>query len=353
MLLAAAAVVILLAAGTLLAYLTVTEYRPLPVTRLTLVPPPVWPDTVPPSIPSAGRELTCLTWNIGYAGLGRSENFFYDGGTMTRPPKEKLLKNLEGILHTLVTHDTVDFIFIQEVDTDSKRSYRTDEVAAISEALPSFLPAFALNYDVRVVPVPVFEPMGKVTSGIMTLCRWKPLSADRYQYQVNFAWPKRLGMLKRCFLAERFPLDNGKELIMVNLHNSAFDVTGRLRSGEMKQLQEFLEAEYDRGNYVVAGGDWNSNPTGFSAERVTTGDKVHDSPPPVSPDFIPGWHFASDPDLPSNRDVDMAYVRGTTGTTIIDFFVTSPNIEVRKVKTLDAGFAFSDHNPVLLTFLLK
>lgn len=37
----------------------------------------------------------------------------------------------------------------------------------------------------------------------------------------------------------------------------------------------------------------------------------------------------------------------------IDGFIVSPNVEVTSVETLDAGFAYSDHNPVKLQVKLK
>jgi endonuclease/exonuclease/phosphatase family metal-dependent hydrolase len=343
---------IVLAAGAMLLFLVISEYRP---GTIEVIPVPArLPNASTPHDSTSSRihEFTILSWNIGYAGLGRDEDFFFDGGKMVQPSEERSAVNLEGIVRVMKSHDTADFIFMQEIDRDSKRSFHTDQVARLSEQMPAYIPVYAMNYNCRFIPVFPWNPIGKVESGILSLSRHDVASATRHQYKVNFPWPKRLVFLKRCFVAERILLENGKELVMVNLHNSAFDSSGRLRKAELKQLQGFLESEYAKGNYVVAGGDWNSNPRGFSAATIRTGDKSHDAPPPIEDDFIPGWTFAFDPSVPSNRDVDMAYKRGKTGTTVIDFFVLSPNLEVKSVKTLDLGFEYSDHNPVLLTFAL-
>ena len=37
---------------------------------------------------------------------------------------------------------------------------------------------------------------------------------------------------------------------------------------------------------------------------------------------------------------------------VIDGYLISPNLNVERVETLDEGFAFSDHNPVLLTLTM-
>jgi endonuclease/exonuclease/phosphatase family metal-dependent hydrolase len=344
------AVLLLVAGGTLL-FLMITEYRPKPVETLSVGGINRLTDRRIQGLPD--YEFTVLSWNIGYAGLGKEEDFFFDGGKGVQPSEAVSGNNLNGIISFVRSQDTVDFIFLQEIDQDSKRSYHTDQVTRISGELSSFIPVFAMNYDCRYIPVLPCDPIGKVRSGLLTLSRWGVASATRYQYEANFPWPKRLVFLKRCFLAERIPLDDGKELVMINLHNSAFDYSGRLRKAELKQLQGFLDTEYAKGNYVVAGGDWNSNPRGFFTATIKTGDKVHDAPPPVEEDFIPGWTFAFDPAVPSNRNVDRPYQKSKTGTTVIDFFVASPNIEVKKIRTIDLGFGFSDHNPVLMTFELR
>ena len=38
---------------------------------------------------------------------------------------------------------------------------------------------------------------------------------------------------------------------------------------------------------------------------------------------------------------------------VIDGFLCSPNVTVLSLETLDAGFRYSDHNPVLLQFELQ
>ncbi len=40
-------------------------------------------------------------------------------------------------------------------------------------------------------------------------------------------------------------------------------------------------------------------------------------------------------------------------TSVIDGFLVSPNVEIASVKTLDLGFAHSDHNPVRVKLRTK
>jgi endonuclease/exonuclease/phosphatase family metal-dependent hydrolase len=322
-------------------FLMVTEFRPpkwssLPIEGMHIPPEP------------GQREFTLLTWNIGYAGLGAGVDYFYDGGKMVRVGKNETEQNLKSIGALILAHDSVDFILLQEVDRHSKRSWNIDELEDIAARIPGFARVFAPNYDCRYIPVPLTEPLGQVQAGLATFCRTKPTSASVQYFDAYFSWPTRLVFLKRCLLMTRHPLDNGKELVVINTHNSAYDSTGELQHRELFILDSVMQGEYRKGNYVIAGGDWNSNPRGFDPSRISTGDKTTTIGPPVGNDFLPGWHFVFDTLRPSNRFLDMAYARGKTLATTIDFFVLSPNLEVEMVKTIATGFQWSDHEGVVM-----
>jgi endonuclease/exonuclease/phosphatase family metal-dependent hydrolase len=300
-----------------------------------------------------GKALTFLTWNTGYAGLGKGMNFYYDGGTRVRPGKDESARFLEGIKNLLVLNDSVDFIFLQEIDAGSKRSWNTDQVSVLANSLPGFCRAFTPNYDCRYVPVPVKDPMGRVKSGIATFAKGRPDSVLAGYFPRLVSWPRRLVYPKRCYLLMRYELGGGKDLVVINTHNSDFDSSGLMRRDELALLNSVMTEEYRRGNYVVAGGDWNNNPRGFDPSCITSGDAVIRVMPEIDPEFVPGWQFVFDPSEPTNRNVDIAYLRGITRTTVIDFFVVSPNLEVKLVKTLPTGFSCSDHQPVVMEVELR
>ena len=178
--------------------------------------------------------FTFMTWNIGYAGLGKEMDFFYEGGKRVKPDPDEFYKYLHGILRTIRSNDSIDFILIQEADINSKRSYYTDESLELAKILKDHCFAYAMNYDCRYVPVPLYDPMGKVVSGILSFSRFQSDSANRIDFGTKFSWPKRLVFLKRCFLVMRFKLENGKDLVLINTHNSVFDTEGELRKKELK-----------------------------------------------------------------------------------------------------------------------
>ncbi len=294
--------------------------------------------------------ISIMTWNLGYAGLDKEMDFFYDGGTQVRTTREQTIKNLNAILEKIVQNESLDFFLFQEVDKAARRSYFIDMRDSISSALPKMYLSFAKNYHARFVPLPWHAPMGRVTSGILTAGQHTPASALRMSYPGSYPWPGRLFNLKRCLLLSRYPLNNGKELVLINTHNSAFD-DGSLRKQQMDFLKELMLAEYASGNYVVAGGDFNQCPPGFEPDfffNVFDDDDFL----MISKDFLPNWHFVYDPTVPTNRRVIAPYDPATTKTTLIDFFIASPNVMPIKVQGIHLDFEHSDHNPVIATFKL-
>ncbi|HEX2968883.1 MAG TPA: endonuclease/exonuclease/phosphatase family protein [Bacteroidales bacterium] len=299
-----------------------------------------------PDIITDSSDISVLTWNIGYCGLDADMDFFYDGGTKVRTSRDSFNRNFSAISDFIRSNDSIDFIFLQEVDRKSKRSYRTDEFAAIKDHLESTSAQFATNYDVFFVPVPATNPMGKVLSGISILGKRHPASSVRYAFPGEYGFPKQLFMLDRCFLVNRYPLKNGRELVLINTHNEAFD-PGEIRKAQMDYLKTFLLDEYGKGNYIIVGGDWNQAPPDFEPEF--SGDVVNTNQMVLKSDYLPGeWTWAYDNTIPSNRSVTVPYNPAVTATTVIDFFLLSPNVKSINVRCIDLRFKNSDHNPVII-----
>jgi endonuclease/exonuclease/phosphatase family metal-dependent hydrolase len=340
-------IIVILAFAGFLVYSTMDDYNP-PAT-----------ETIKPAGAQGQRhiayaELSFVTWNIGYCSLGKEMDFFYDGGKQMRPDPTLYNKYLNGVFNFLAKNDSLDFVMLQEVDVNAHRSYNTNQVEALQAALPSHTYAFAMNYDVDFVPMPPTNPMAGVQSGLITYSKFSPATADRYAYPLNYSWPMKLFMLDRCFIMERFRVVNGRELIVINTHNSAFADADQLRLYELWMLRGFMLAEYEKGNYVIAGGDWNQSPYDHDSLRFYSNYFRLPKVSTIPADFWPAdWTWAYDPKCPTNRNVDEAYRPGLTPTSIIDFFIVSPNIKVLDTKVIPTNFEFSDHQPVYLRVQLQ
>jgi endonuclease/exonuclease/phosphatase family metal-dependent hydrolase len=326
-------------------YATITDYKP--AEKEIVSHPDGKADTL-----QSGREYRLLIWNIGYAGLDKKMDFFYDGGSKVRTPREQLKQNMSGIEEFITSADSVDFTLLQEVDVSSKRSYHINEVQEFTNEFKDSHIYYGKNYDVFFVPLPFTDPMGSVNSGILSFSHFIPSEVVRYSFPGQYEWPKRLFMLDRCFLVMRFPLSNGKQLLVINTHNEAFD-KGSIRDMQMAYLKKFVLAEYDLGNYVLVAGDWNECPPDLKpAYKGDIFDTIDYKG--IDAGFMPvGWNWVFDNSKPSNRRVDIAYTPGTTRTTTIDFFLLSPNIRSVACHTTDLGFAHSDHQPVQIKIILQ
>ncbi|MEQ1745717.1 MAG: endonuclease/exonuclease/phosphatase family protein [Saprospiraceae bacterium] len=306
--------------------------------------------------------LSFLAWNIGYAGLGAESDFFFDdqgiwysGNSMIRPPHALSAQNMTGIKRTLA--DTkADFVLLQEVDEIADRSYRVDQHQAFQQVLPEYWNTFAKNYQCSRVPIPLLEPWnayGAVNSGLATYSRFQFRTATRQQLPGKYPMPDRMFQLDRCVALHRYALKNGKQLVVMNVHNAAHDPGDKIKTIQMKYLRDHAVAEYLRGNYVVLGGDWNQCPPNFRFDTFMPGNTqgYHQGNVPV--DLFPeDWRFAYDPSVPTNRKCRDPYMRGKTFVTLIDYFLVSPNVQVRAVKCVDQQFQFSDHQPVRMEVAL-
>lgn len=332
--------------GLFLLHATVVNYSPAEKEVVAEYPNP---DTI-----QIEKKFSLMIWNIGYCGLSDDMDFFYDGGVQVRTSKENVSENIKANLNLIKNNDSLDFILLQEVDARSRRSYFTNQLDSISQKLPNHSNYFGLNYNVRFVPIPPRNPLGEVNSGLNSYTKYRPSSVVRYSFPGSFDWPVSIFNLDRCFLVMRFPTNNGKELLVINTHNSAYD-DGSLKKQEMEYLKTFLFEEFNKGNYIIVGGDWNQNPPGFDQNMV--GKKA--TPKrfvlnPISSDYLPeDWKWIYDPVTPSNRYLNFPYDKEKSTKVTIDFYLISPNIEDLHVEVIDLDFKNSDHQPVICVLKLK
>jgi endonuclease/exonuclease/phosphatase family metal-dependent hydrolase len=304
--------------------------------------------------PIPKRELSALIWNIGYGGLGAKSDFFKDGGKMVRPEKADFDSYFDGILKTL-NSDSSDFQLLQEVDTNSKRSYFHDEISFIRAQVQESHPfsSFAENYKVNFVPVPFLNPMGKVHSGLLSLSKFKPYRTERHQLPGAFGFPDQLFFLRRCLLVQYFKVDSANDLVVINVHNSAYDDSGKLKKEEMAYLKHVLTDLNAKGMYILCGGDWNQCPPDFDYRALAKGREGDYFQTNVDSSFLGFGKWRYDPNVGTNRKNDKAYQERKSFITIIDFFWHSDNIEISAVDGISNNFQYSDHQPVKIKFKLK
>ncbi len=333
--------VMVLAVIVLFAVLTITEFKPDETT------PVVINGTATKTL-APGDSFSLLSWNIGYAGLSETADFFMDGGRGVKTQdKDQVLENIDAFT-SLIQKEDADVVFLQEIDRSSNRSFYLNEFDMIGSSLTGYENAFAQNFKVLFIPYPV-PPIGKVDSGIATFSRFDAYTGERISLPCPFSWPVRMGNLKRCLLLERIALEGtDKELVLVNLHLEAFD-EGEGKIAQTKALAKVMQDEYAKGNYVVAAGDFNQSFSNVDTSMypLQGGNLWGPGMLDVS-QFDDGWQFLMDTTHPTGRSLDRPLDEADPSFQyyMIDGFILSPNLSAENMETLDLHFKNTDHNPV-------
>ncbi len=343
---------LLLLVVAFLGFLTAVEYRPDDIESVPVL-------NEGSQTLMLDQAMTLMTFNIGYGGLGATEDFVMDGGEKGRPDDKSVVEGfLSGITELMLTYEA-DVYFMQEVDRPSRRSYYIDQVELLHETvgLEQYSMSFALNFKALFVPFPVSltDHIGRVESGMQTLSVFEQKHAERYQFPGKFSWPVRVVNLKRAMLVNRIEIaDSEQDLYLINVHLSAYD-DGSMRALEMALLREFIQELYNAGHYVIVGGDFNQTfPDAEGVFPVVNTD--HFEAAVIEEGYFgDNFSFTIDPTLPTSRLLNQPYEPDDPKTQyyIIDGFLISDNIELIDVYTIDAAFEHSDHNPVMLEVKLK
>ncbi len=299
---------------------------------------------------------TVISWNIGFGAYEADYGFFMDGGTESRAwSKERLTANIEAIADFLKTQDP-DFCLLQEVDIDATRTYHVDEREPLYAALFDKSSVFCQNYDSPYLMYPLTKPHGASRSGLLTFSPAAITEADRVELPVESGFMKLLD-LDRCYSVSRVSVAGGKELVLYDLHLSAYTSDGTIATEQLRLLLADMQEEYDKGNWCIAGGDFNKDLLGDSSVYFGEADREYSWAQPIPDGTFDGFDVTlvapldESAPVPSCRNADGPYHDGQYVLTVDGFMVT-PNVEVQSAAVIDTGFAWSDHNPVQMTFAL-
>jgi endonuclease/exonuclease/phosphatase family metal-dependent hydrolase len=153
----------------------------------------------------------------------------------------------------------------------------------------------------------------------------------------------------------RLPVEGSEfELVVVNVHFSAYDKGGEFKKQQMQMLTDFMREEAQVGNYVIVGGDFNTAFAG-SISIFQNAEEIPEWVGEFDPAAIPEGYQAV---IPSNiqsvgsvRDSSYKYIPGTNYETVIDGWIVSNNIQANS-EIIQTAYQYSDHNPVKLSFSL-
>lgn len=302
-----------------------------------------------------GKEYTITTYNLGFGAYSDDYSFFMDGGTESWAFSESAVReNISGALQEIQTI-APDFAFFQEVDIDGTRSYHVDEDAMVREAFGSMDHVRAINYDSPFLIYPFTQPHGKNRSCIVTLSSHPIAEAERRSLPIDSGL-SRVVDLDRCFSVSAVPVENGKTLYLYNVHLSAYSGEPETVPAQLALLAEDIRQRYEGGNYILVGGDFNQDLLTGGSQNYFQTEGEYSWTQPLDVTALPEFCTLVQPTgevLPTCRLADAPYVPGKSFVITVDGFIVSDNLKVTSLETVDAGFLWSDHNPVQMRFVLE
>ena len=308
---------------------------------------------------SPDMEYTIVTYNVGFGAYTPDFTFFMDEGKESRArSKESVIDSITGCAETALSYDP-DFAVFQEVDTDSTRSFHVNEAELINTLFAekgAYDNVFATNYHSAYLMYPLTCPHGASNSGLLTQSRFNIDSSVRRSLPIAAGFKKLLD-LDRCYNISRIPAENGRELVLINTHLSAYGTDAAQGNAQLEMMFRDMKTEYEKGNYVICGGDFNHDFTTDSKEYFNPGtEKSYTWCEPFPDEIIPeGFRKCTDYDsemISTTRYTNEPYTKDSF-VVILDGFIVSDNIEVSRVSNIDTGYKYTDHNPVVMKFLLK
>jgi len=280
--------------------------------------------------------FTVVSYNIGYLS-GLTNNVAVERSAAL------FEQNLQQVIQVLQALDA-DFVALQEIDLDSKRSFQVNQVTALVEALEMPVGAITINWDKNYVPFPYWPPtahFGRILSGQAVLSRYPIVKNDRIvlekvasqPFYYNAVYLDRLAQVTEMQIRER-------SVILINLHLEAFDNPTRLAQTQVvKDLAERYAQDYP----VLLLGDFNSAVNRPEEGDVKTIELIGESA------VLQG---AIAPTEYSNPD-QATYPSGTPQYKLDYIFYTPATIELVEARVVTEAAQASDHLPVAMTFRLR
>lgn len=299
-----------------------------------------------PAVLSRGEPFTVLSWNLQFAGT-RRYHFFYDGGPEVSVRPEHVREALDGIGAVLAEHAPT-LALLQEIDRDSARTGRVDELVALLERAP--FPTYAATpyHRSRFVPVPPRHPLGRIDLALGILSRVRLEHARRHALApLVEPWLRQEFNLKRAILSAEVPVAGAGPLAVAVTHLSAFSRGDGTLPRQVEALAAWMRARRQAGQPFVLGGDLNCLPPGDDPARLgAEATEYADDIPPITA-LLPEFRSL----IPVERLREPTFASylppgASVPDRVLDYVFVSDDIEILDAAVLPMHPLLSDHLPL-------
>lgn len=308
-------------------------------------------------IANTNQEYDIMTYNIGYGSYPQDYTFFMEGGKESIARNyEDVMKNINGSIYDIKKYDP-DILLLQEVDIKGNRSYNINEFEQFKKSFIGYNNLYAINYNTSYFLYPLTNPVGKNTSSIALFSKFSINDNIRRSLPISNGLSKFFD-LDRCYTVSQINVSNGKKLYLYNVHLTAYGGSEEIRTKQIEMISNDINEKIKNDNYVICGGDFNSDLLLNSFEKLNPYKEVPAWAKPFLVNLLPKDirvcnNYQNNELIPTSRSLSSVYEEGKSEVMIIDGFLVSSNIEVSFLKNIDNKFIYSDHNPVLMKFILK
>ena len=285
------------------------------------------------------KKIKILTYNLGNVVYG--ENFYFDGKrndinykNLFPSNKKEVFNNIYGQME-IIGNNNPNIILFQEISKLSFSNYFSNPYKKYKQKLNEYDSVYYSNY----------KFLGILNHGKSTFIKGKFNSEIlKASYKIEGILNNYFGSNNSYILSRIKINDSDKELVIINIHFTAFRKNYEVRVLQINYILELANEEYVKGNYVIIGGDFNMN--------LNINKKVHrksNLPKEILNKINSNWSINCDGK--TVRDLSVR-LEENNDERVYDGFICSNNIKVMKINSLE-NFKYSDHSPVIMEFKLK
>jgi endonuclease/exonuclease/phosphatase family metal-dependent hydrolase len=306
----------------------------------------------------AGQSIKIYNQNVQFM-AGKDYQFFFEGGSDTRPSPEDIDKTLDKLAATIIDENP-DIILLQEVDDGAKRTDQEDQLAELLSRLPTEYQCTASAWYWKVKFNIHPKILGSNGMKLSIISKYKISNGIRHQLAlVPSNWIVQQLNIKRSLLDAVMPLEGyDGDFHALNTHLEAFAAGTDTLEQQVNEVDGILAELGGQNAPWIISGDFNLLPPGqyedldpsqrylynpqTELKELTNNYNVVPSLEEMTGPDKAKWytHWPNDPTV-TGPDRTIDYIFYSDLLTLMDHYV-------RGEDTLD----ISDHIPLIAEFAL-